>query len=388
MSDLKLNGITPSAISLGSSSVQKIYNGSTLVWPVGVSPSGPDPYTPIYGVLNFFATKFRSASSNEIIMYDSSFQEIEPDVSFGILPINRVLVGVSDNYQYMVACSDDNNASESNILISQDYGVNFNAPTSGAFNAYHPNVKVSRSGKTILAVDNTSNDINNYIFKISNNYGSTFTQVSLPDVNSVIGITCCSISGDGKYIGLCARVFNTFGSAVYKSFFSKDYGVSWDDLEEAAGANQNKIFQVTQSTNGEELVFINIQDSNQKIYSINYQETFQTTSYTFPPTASFLNNKESSVSYDNQYYAFGWNGQVIYFGNNGVTQQPTSSLTFESSLASSVFVSNSGEYIFFSGSGGSIRGYKYSSNYGLNFISGDIGNTGLIAPFLAAEITI
>ena len=387
MSDLKLNGITPSAISLGSSSVQKIYNGSTLVWPVGVSPSGPDPYTPVYGVLNFFATKYVSGISNEIIMYDSSFQEIEPDVPFSILPENRVLVGVSDNYQYMVASSDDNNASESNILISQDYGVNFNAPTSGAFNAWINNVKVSRSGKTILAVDNTSNDISNYIFKISNDYGSTFTQVSLPDVNSVIGITCCSISGDGKYIGLCVRVFNTLGNAVYKSFFSKDYGVSWKDLEEAAGADQNKIFQIIQSTNGEELVFINIQNTNQKIYSIDYATTFQTTSYTSIPTSFFLNNKQSSVSYDNQYYAFGWDGQVIYFGNNGITQQPTSSTPFVSGLASSIFVSNSGEYIFFSG-GGSARDYKYSSNYGLNFISGDIGNTSLLAPFLAAEITI
>lgn len=41
MSDLKLNGITPDGvgkIKLGSSDVQKIYSGSTLVWPTSLGP--------------------------------------------------------------------------------------------------------------------------------------------------------------------------------------------------------------------------------------------------------------------------------------------------------------------------------------------------------------
>ena len=43
MSDLKLNGVTPAGvgkIKLGSTDVQKVYSGSTLVWPPGISPPG------------------------------------------------------------------------------------------------------------------------------------------------------------------------------------------------------------------------------------------------------------------------------------------------------------------------------------------------------------
>jgi surface protein len=42
MADLKLNNITPNGvgkIKLGSSDVQKIYNGSTLVWPISPTPA-------------------------------------------------------------------------------------------------------------------------------------------------------------------------------------------------------------------------------------------------------------------------------------------------------------------------------------------------------------
>jgi len=37
MADLKINGVTPSDIKLGSSDVSKVYQGSTLVWPL-ISP--------------------------------------------------------------------------------------------------------------------------------------------------------------------------------------------------------------------------------------------------------------------------------------------------------------------------------------------------------------
>ena len=43
MADLKLNGVTPAGIGkikLGSTDVQKVYSGSTLVWPPGISPPG------------------------------------------------------------------------------------------------------------------------------------------------------------------------------------------------------------------------------------------------------------------------------------------------------------------------------------------------------------
>ena len=43
MADLKLNGVTPAGIGkikLGSTNVQKVYSGSTLVWPPGISPPG------------------------------------------------------------------------------------------------------------------------------------------------------------------------------------------------------------------------------------------------------------------------------------------------------------------------------------------------------------
>ena len=45
MSDLKLNGVTPDGIGkikLGSADVQKVYSGSTLVWPIS---SPPEPCT-------------------------------------------------------------------------------------------------------------------------------------------------------------------------------------------------------------------------------------------------------------------------------------------------------------------------------------------------------
>ena len=61
--------ITPAVgkIKLGSSNVSKIYQGSTLVWPISDSPV--DPYTPVNGTARFIATN----NSGVITLYDTSF---------------------------------------------------------------------------------------------------------------------------------------------------------------------------------------------------------------------------------------------------------------------------------------------------------------------------
>ena len=50
MGDFKIQGITPAAekLKLGSSDVSKIYNGSTLVWPLGPATPGPVKYGFLY----------------------------------------------------------------------------------------------------------------------------------------------------------------------------------------------------------------------------------------------------------------------------------------------------------------------------------------------------
>jgi len=77
MADLKFNGITPGVnkIKLGNSSVQKIYDGSTLVWPMSIDPEEVQICSYIWTTTNSIETELTAGGS--IPIYTSWAQMID-----------------------------------------------------------------------------------------------------------------------------------------------------------------------------------------------------------------------------------------------------------------------------------------------------------------------
>lgn len=75
MADLKINGVTPSDIKLGSSTIQKIYQGSTLVYPIG----GPAVSTKVAGTgTNVAGSKEDWVNPSLITAIDLSYASNHP----------------------------------------------------------------------------------------------------------------------------------------------------------------------------------------------------------------------------------------------------------------------------------------------------------------------
>tara|TARA_R110001632_G_scaffold231451_1_gene370071 strand:+ start:481 stop:1182 length:702 start_codon:yes stop_codon:yes gene_type:complete len=77
MSDLKLNGVTPDGIGkikLGSTDVQKVYSGSTLVWPTAPGPGEIEVCNYIWTQENSIETELAAGGNIPIVSDFASFK--------------------------------------------------------------------------------------------------------------------------------------------------------------------------------------------------------------------------------------------------------------------------------------------------------------------------
>ena len=104
MADLKLNGITPGVnkIKLGNSSVQKIYNGSTLVWPIPVDPGQVEICSLIWTNTNSSETELTAGGNLPILTnqtdWSNAWQAQTPAACYIDFDSNNSSYGLIYNY--------------------------------------------------------------------------------------------------------------------------------------------------------------------------------------------------------------------------------------------------------------------------------------------------
>ena len=168
MGDLKLNNITPDGvgkIKLGSTNVQKIYNGSTLVWPFDSSTE--DPYTPVEGQ-NFRFIARKSSSPPYFGLFDDTLTEVSSPYTFASLPDYNTAVGsVSDNFTYMIAAGI---GSDQPVQISTNNGQSW---TQKSFSTVVGKTAISKNGKVMIVFYGLLSQIT---LQLSNDFGNSFNR--------------------------------------------------------------------------------------------------------------------------------------------------------------------------------------------------------------------
>ena len=351
--------ITPAEgkIKLGSSNVLKIYQGSTLVWPISSGPD--DPYTPIDGTARFIATN----NSGVITLYDTSFNTVTPPNPFATLPSsNYNLGGVSDNLTYMVAVGESFNYQD--IKISNDGGQTFSNPSSGTFASDFNNTFASKSGQVILSLleplqsPPTSN--NNWM--LSTDYGDNFSKITFSGIVGVRDLYNMAISSGGKFIALSFRGYNG-SSYVNYGYYSTDYGSTWTNVT-SFGANSGKKWNILISGNGQYIIFIDGQSPTNSWYSSDYGENFSSKNYSGLTNLGMKGSVGTVMNETGQYYMIvrPFSSQMSY-GDNYASSLPQNTQTLQGSAAN-VRISNSGETMFWSDEGSSSPDYSFSDDFG------------------------
>lgn len=352
--------ITPAVgkIKLGSSNVSKIYQGSTLVWPISDSPV--DPYTPVNGTARFIATN----NSGVITLYDTSFNAVTPPNPFATLPnSNYHLGGVSDNLTYMVAVGES--STNEDIKISNDGGQTFTNPSSGTFKANWNYTIASKSGQVILSLikNTTTPPTSDHNFMLSTDYGVNFNKVTFSDFVGVSDLRNIKLSYGGKFIAIGVNGYN--GSSYNRYYYlSKDYGATWNSI----GTNGTD-YNILISGNGQYIIFIPIYNPGNSLYSSDYGETFSTKNYSSLTNLVYYHRSiGSAMSETGEYYILSSPLGISYVshGDNFAASLPqsTRSTSPGGSGAKNVRTSNSGETIFWSDEGSSSPDYSFSDDFG------------------------
>jgi hypothetical protein len=135
------------------------------------------------------------------------------------------------------------------ILISNDYGVTFNNPTTPPTADSYFHLSISSDGKYQICCSHTNNNI-----YYSIDYGENWnTSIGLP--TSLFRWFGLSMSGDGS-LALAHGEDNVLNKIVF--YISKDYGTSWNFLGIIPGS-QSPFFASTSSisSDGNKIVFSN-----------------------------------------------------------------------------------------------------------------------------------
>ncbi len=361
MGDLKINGITPVNIQFGGQDVDKVYNGSELVWPP--SSSDPiDPYTPVDGTARLIA-----AQNAAINLYDTSFNTITPTNPFSSLPnINYEIAGVSDNLTYMVVCGAQ--GSKENIKISQNGGVSFSDPFTGTFATTWMQTIASKSGQVILSAITPANGgtapTTNENWMLSTDYGANFAKITFPNVIGVSSVRSASLSSGGKYIALSfTGLSSNFANRNYL-FYSVDYGATWFK-ETIFGASENRRWVVLMSGTGQYMVFIDIYTPSNSFYSSDYGANFSSKNYNFGSSLFTLNGTVGAVmDISGEHYIVARPlANEIDHGDNYAANMPSNSLTVNGS-AKNVRISNNGETQLWFDEGSGSPWYGISLDFG------------------------
>ena len=333
MADLRIGTATsaPAAgtLKLGSTNISKIYSGSTLVWPI----TSPDPYVPIVG--SSFRALGSLGSSPFIGLFDSSLALVSPQPSFSALPsINYTVGAASDNYTYILASGKNQNSLSPRI--STDSGATWSSlpsPVSGTYRA--EDTTMSKSGQVMVLEPGGTND---YIF-VSNDYGSSFTQVTLPvPAGSTLSQKkMVSVSSGGKYIIVSTFLTNPSSSGV---FVGEDYGATFTNIASSlpSPVSTTGYDQVVVSGQGQ-YQYLLIQNTNESKYSSNYGVTWTNKNY-----GSFDFRESSAASDSGQYVLFPRNTTTALHTNDFGATTRTNSIGVSQLRAS---ISNSGEFAMF-----------------------------------------
>lgn len=371
MGDLKINGITPTNIYFYARDVQKIYNGSELVWP----PSDI-PYVPVDGgELTFISNKLTAPYYG---LFDSNFNEISSNFNFSNLPSPDLrIAAVSDSLNYMIAAFPNNWNSPG--YISKNRGVSWTQMSN--FNARTGHVYMSKSGRVIIIQTEAQQTMLD--FAISNDYGDSFTNLDLssliPSGGTMVGISSISISSDGGVILLNISINGTYPSDYGVHVFkSTDYGETFVDISSDINPTPGSYqwFQSLVSGDGKyQIIFSRVGPSS---WSNDYGETF--TNKNYPLTA--ISN--ASINYDGRYFMFYRTDiqEFVYSNDYGV------SATFSTILNSVPYtygISNSGEHSFAMSDG--LTSIEYSNDYFNSFTSSNFAN-GASWPLYIADISI
>lgn len=362
MADLKLNGITPNGvgkIKLGSSNVQKIYNSSTLVWPIAGDPA--DPYTPIYGT-----PRLITANDAVITLYDTSFNQLVPPNPFSSLPSTAYeLAGVSDDLTYMVACGSQ--FLFQNIKISQNGGSSFGDPFSGTFPTRWDFTMASKSGKVIVSAippPFAGTPTTNENWMLSVNGGANFTKITFPGILGVATVHGVAMSSGGKYIALSFLGYSIALGYRNYLFYSRDYGTTW--LKETTfGALENRRWKMLISGTGQYMAFIDVFNSSNSFYSLDYGASFSSKSYNFG-SSLYTNSRTigAVMNQSGQYYIVAKPiGNQIDYGDNYAATMTSNALNVDGS-AQNVRISNNGETQLWFDSGAGSPDYGISLNFG------------------------
>ncbi len=369
MGDLKINGITPVSIYFGGSDVQKIYNGSELVW-----PASDTPYVPVEGEeLTFISNKTTEPYYG---LFDSNFNEISSDFNFSSLPSsNYKIAAVSDNLNYMVAAFPNDWIIPG--YISKNRGVSWTQMSN--LNTRTGHVYMSKSGRVII-FRSASSGVN---YAISNDHGDSFTNLDLssliPSGGTAVAISSISISSDGEVIILNVAINGTYspkyGSHVFKS---TDYGETFVDISSDINPTVGQYQWLVSLVSGDGKYQIHFSRNGPSSWSDDYGETFTNKNY---PQTILVNG---SINANGRYfmlYDYG-TSNFVYSNDYG---ESTTFLTIPNSRSETSGVSNSGEHSFaFSDSLASI---EYSNDYFDTFTSSNFAN-GASRPLYIADISI
>jgi hypothetical protein len=372
--------ITPAEgkIKLGSSNVLKIYQGSTLVWPISSGPD--DSYTPIDGAnFRFLAHKY---SAPYFGIFDDQFNEVNTGYTFSSLPnLTTYRVGaISDNFTYMIASG---NATSEIVLLSTNNGESW---SSLEFSANNSDCHMSKSGQ-VMVIGSSNNTL-----EVSNDYGSNFTTHNLNNIitsgTSIILFSKISLSAGGKYILVAVLVSgNPSDENDYRYLVSTDYGATFNDVTSTVGfpnlkTNNNLVSVQDVLVSGDGKYQIYFQGSSApeaygySRYSNDYGVTFSDKAY-----QRIDYNERGRMSNTGQYFILGTATQAYYSDDYGAS---TPLSTINNSGAQYLGVSNSGKYSLSIAFNTSI--VKYSDDFFSTFTSISIPSS-VLGNYLLVDVS-
>jgi len=376
MSDLKIGNITPDGIGkikLGSTDVQKVYSGSTLVWPISSDPS--DPYDPVEGQ-DFRLIALKTVSPY-FGLFDETLTEVSTPYTFAPLPSNSVsaVATVSDNYTYMLAAGKSNNQT---VQLSTDNGQSWNSLgfSSNRFSTY-----MSRSGQVML-VETGAGGI-----QVSNNFGGNFNFFNLDNIitlgTSVLVITKSALSSGGKFITISLMANGVpVGDSQFRILKSSDYGASFSDITDSLGFGSTNLDVSIQdalvSGDGKYEIYFNAIGGKASRYSDDYGQTFVDKFY-----ANQDWNEQGQMNESGQYFMLNSTSSPGRYSTDFGVSNALGFVGFSSSA--SIGVSNSGEFSI-TGSAASSFGMKYSKDFFSSFT--DVSPVSSVGPpFILIDVS-
>jgi hypothetical protein len=292
--------------------------------------------TPTFGVGDILGT---SNSSPFFRTYDDTLVEISQLTSVGVTA--NYGINASDNYQYSIAAAGGSPPLQ--VKVSTDYGDSYSTPI-GVGSAYLGGTLISKNGQYMYVESGTT-------FLRSNDFGTTFSSVSLPiTINTFIQ---SSVSWNGQYV-----IIATFGPSFDEFvLLSTDYGITFTNITlnifpSQSVANSSNIQAVAVSGNGLYMMLMTASGDS-------YRSTDFGVTWGIMTIVGQDFNEDFKLSYDGRYgIVSAASNKVITTNDFGVSWTTN---TFSSPI-SNTDISNSGQYMLATLFGGSQT--QISSDYG------------------------